>query len=153
LTSGGVVVEYMSKETFADRLNLLFERARAHGTPLTNEDVERLSKGAISANYVWRLRHSPHANPSLQTLEALADVFGVGLDYFRGKVDDADEAAIRRAVAQPDVRHLVARLGTRALSPRDAARMAEIMEIFLRDTQETPQNGEGHAEPGDLAPS
>lgn len=143
----------MSKETFADRLNLLFERARAQGMPLTNEDVERRSNGAITANYVWRLRHSPNANPSLQTLEVLANVFGVGLDYFRGKVDDDDEAAIRRAVAQPDVRHLIARLGTRALSPRDAMRMAEIMEIFLRDAQETPENGEGHAEPRGPAPS
>jgi transcriptional regulator with XRE-family HTH domain len=143
----------MAKETFAQRLNLLFERARLQGTPLTNEDVERLSNGAITANYVWRLRHSPRANPTLQTLEALADVFGVGLDYFRGKVENDDEAAIRRAMAQPDVRHLVAKLGTQPLSPQDSARMAQIVEIFLRDTQETPDHGDQHAEPGDPEPA
>jgi len=143
----------MAIETFADRLNLLFERARVQGNPLTNEDVERLSGGAISANYVWRLRSGRNPNPSLRTLEILADAFGVGLDYFRGDVDANEEAAIRRAAAQPDVRHFVARLGTRALKPEDVTRMAEILEIFLRDAQETPRGGEGTPEPGGPTPS
>lgn len=146
----------MARETFAERLNLLFERTRLLGKPLTNEDVERLSGGTISANYVWRLRSGRNPNPSLRTLEVLADVFGVGLDYFRGDVDDDDEAAIRRAAAQPDVRHLVARLGTQALKPEDAARMVEILEIFLRDaqgnTQETPRGGAGQPESGGPPP-
>lgn len=149
-----VMVGYgMARETFADRLNLLFERARLRGQPLTNEDVERLSNGAITANYVWRLRNGRAINPSLQTLEVLADVFGVGLDYFRGHTEAADEAALRRAMAQPEVRHLVARMGTRAISPQDAARMAEILEIFLRDAQETPQDSDAAAssESGDAA--
>jgi len=38
---------------FGDRLNRLFERARARGQPLTNEDIERLTNGRIRANHVW----------------------------------------------------------------------------------------------------
>jgi transcriptional regulator with XRE-family HTH domain len=92
--------------TFSDRLNLLFERARARGEPLANEDVEQRTGGLVTANHVWRLRNGRSQNPGLETLQALADVFGVGLDYFAGREDDRD-AAIQRALAQPKWRDLV----------------------------------------------
>ena len=116
---------------FAERLNLLFERAWLRGEPMTNEDVERLTHGAVSANHVWRLRSGRNPNPGLGTLQALAEVFGVALDYFAGREDAGDEAAIRRALAQPEFRDLVARLGTAQVSPRDAARLAGIVDAFL----------------------
>ena len=124
---------------FADRLNSLFERARARGEPLTNEDIERRTNGVVSANHVWRLRNGRNQNPGLETLQALAEVFGVALDYFAGRDDVGDEAAIHRALAQPEFRDLVARLGTARVSPRDAARLAGIVEAFLA---EEPGTGE-----------
>lgn len=118
---------------FAERLNGLFERARARGEPLTNEDVERLTGGLISANHVWRLRNGRNPNPGLETVQALADVFGVALDYFAGRDDGGDDAAIRRVLAQPELRGLVARLGTSRVSGRDAVRLANIVEAFLAE--------------------
>ena len=124
--------------TFADRLNRLFDRARARGEPLTNEEVERRTGGLVSANHVWRLRNGRNQNPGLETLQALADVFGVSLDYFAGRDEAGDEGAIRRALAQPELRSLVARLGTAQVSPRDAARLAGIVDVFLKDDGSTP---------------
>jgi len=121
---------------FGDRLNRLFERARAEGRPLTNEDVERLTNGRISANHVWRLRNGRNHNPGLDTLQLLAGVFGVALDYFGGGDDEGDEDAIRRALAQPELRGLVVRLGTAQVSPRDAARLAGIVEVLLADADD-----------------
>jgi transcriptional regulator with XRE-family HTH domain len=118
-------------QVFADRLNSLFERARARGESLTNEDIERRTGGLVSANHVWRLRNGRNQNPGLETVQALADVFGVALDYFAGRDEPSDEAAIRRALAQPEFRGLVARLGTTQVSQRDASRLAAIVEAFL----------------------
>ena len=126
----------IDKGTFAERLNLLFERARARGQPLTNEDVERLTNGAITANHVWRLRNGRNTNPTLETLQRLAAVFGVALDYFGGQDEAPDEAAIRRALAQPELRSLMARLGQNVLSADDTARMAQIVDIFLTKPHE-----------------
>jgi transcriptional regulator with XRE-family HTH domain len=122
--------------TFGDRLNRLFERARERGRPLTNEDIERLTNGRISANHVWRLRHGRNHNPGLDTLQLLADVFGVALDYFGGYDDESDEGAIRRALAQPELREVVVRLGTVQVSPRDAARLARIVDVLLADADD-----------------
>jgi transcriptional regulator with XRE-family HTH domain len=122
-------------DTFADRLNQLFERARARGEPLTNEDVEQRTGGLVTANHVWRMRSGRSQNPGLETLQALAGVFGVGLDYFAGR-EDGNDTAIRRALAQPEWRDLVTRLGTTQVSPRDAARLANIVEAFLAEYPE-----------------
>ena len=121
---------------FGDRLNRLFERARARGQPLTNEDIERLTNGRIRANHVWRLRHGRNHNPGLDTLQLLAGVFGVALDYFGGHDDEGDEEAIRRALAQPDLRALVVRLGTVQVSPRDAVRLLKIVDVLLADADD-----------------
>ncbi len=121
---------------FGDRLNRLFERARAQGQPLTNEDIERITNGRISANHVWRLRHGRNHNPGLDTLQLLAGVFGVALDYFGGYDDEGDEEAIRRALAQPELRAVVVRLATAQVSPRDAARVARIMDVLLADADD-----------------
>jgi len=130
------MAESMGKSTFAERLNLLFERARTRGQPLTNDDVERLTNGAISANHVWRLRNGRNPNPGLETVQRLAEVFGVALDYFAGREEDAHEAAIRRALTQPELRPVVARLGMNPLSAHDAARMAQLVDLFLDQSQE-----------------
>lgn len=121
---------------FADRLNRLFKRARVRGQPLTNEDIERLTDGRISANHVWRLRHGRNHNSGLDTLQILAGVFGVALDYFGGYDDESDEGAIRRALAQPELREVVVRLGTVQVSPRDAARLARIVGVLLADADD-----------------
>ncbi len=141
----------MGEGMFAERLNVLFERARARGQPLTNEDVERLTNGAITANHVWRLRNGRNANPTLETVQQLATAFGVSLDYFGGREDGTDDVAIRRALAQPELRHLVARLGTNVLDARDAARMAQIVEIFLGTTPE--KAGEPHEQTDSAGPA
>lgn len=144
----------MTRETFAERLNRLFERERARGRALTNEDIERLTDGAVSANHVWKLRHNRRANPTLETLQALARVFGVGLDYFGGgePAENQDEVAIRRALAQPEVRHIVARMGTRIVTPRDAARMARILDVLLDDANGKETGPDEQTDPAGPAP-
>jgi len=129
---------------FGDRLNRLFKRARAQGRPLTNEDIERLTNGRISANHVWRLRNGRNHNPGLDTLQILAGVFGVALDYFGGYDDEDDEGAIRRALAQPELRELVVRLGEVQVSPRDAARLARIVDVLLADANDPDVTASGN---------
>lgn len=139
---------------FADRLNQLFERARAQGQPLTNEDIERLTNGRIRSNHVWRLRNGRNHNPGLDTLQLLTGVFGVALDYFAGHDDEGDEDVIRRALARPELRVLVTRLGTADVTPRDAARLARVLDAFLDDAtapgdtgrpDDLPTKGDGDA--------
>ena len=92
-----------------------------------------MTHGRISANHVWRLRNGRNHNPGLDTLQYLAGVFGVALDYFAGHDDEGDEDVIRRALARPELRVLVTRLGTADVTPRDAARLARVLDAFLDD--------------------
>ncbi len=88
-------------------------------------------RGQGLSDHVWRLRNGRNLNPGLDTLQALANVFDVSLDFLASRDERDNEALIRRALAQPELRGLVARLGSAQVSPRDAARLAGIIDAFF----------------------
>lgn len=70
-------------EVFSNRLNQLFETARRQdGKRFTQEEVVRGSKGTLSRVYLWKLRTGRAKNPSMRVVQALADSFGVSVDFF-----------------------------------------------------------------------
>jgi len=61
------------------------------------EGIRAQGGPAISAAYVWQLRAGKRANPTMSTLESLAEFFGVPAAYF------LDEEARARVDAQLDL--------------------------------------------------
>jgi len=71
------------------KIDFLFKtHTKPDGKEYTYQEVERESGKAISAAYVWKLRHGKSSNPSGRKLKALADFFDVPLRYFYEEVDE-----------------------------------------------------------------
>lgn len=75
-------------DTFAERLNRLFASIYPPGRgPYRNIEVTRaLSRRghAMSGPYLSQLRTGQRTHPSRQTIDLLAEFFGVGSDYLSG---------------------------------------------------------------------
>jgi transcriptional regulator with XRE-family HTH domain len=71
------------KESFAARLNRLFEEKRkADGTQYTQTEVVEGTKGIVTRVYLWKLLTGRAANPGLRVIRVLAEFFGVDPSYF-----------------------------------------------------------------------
>ena len=69
--------------TLAERIDLLFKTFRDQdGKEFTYMDVQTGSNKAVTAPYVWKLRTSQAANPTLRVVKALSGFFGVPCEYF-----------------------------------------------------------------------
>lgn len=87
--------------TLARMVELLFSYASSQGVDVTYEDVSRGT--GIAWNNVRKIRLGENTNPSLRTIQALADYFGVNLDYFNCKTEEECQeylAGIARAGAE-----------------------------------------------------
>lgn len=94
-----------NNESFADKLNSLFEtKTKPDGTRYTQEELIRASGGALTRVYLWKLRTGRATNPGLSMVKAIADFFGVGVDYFF-------EAAPRKAPPATDIVEEVSKNG------------------------------------------
>ena len=68
---------------FAARLNALFQTStRPDGKHYSQQDVVEGCQGTITRVYLWKLRTGRARNPSMRVVQALADFFGVSVDYF-----------------------------------------------------------------------
>lgn len=67
-------------------LRLREEEGYKKGSPITQEEVAKAV--GCSSNYLSMLEKGLRQDPSLSLLEALADYYGVSLDYLRGRTDD-----------------------------------------------------------------
>jgi len=68
---------------FSARLNALFETStRPDGKHYIQQDVVDGCQGTITRVYLWKLRTGRARNPSMRVVQALADFFGVSVDYF-----------------------------------------------------------------------
>jgi len=83
-------------DSFAVRLNRLFDTVYppGRGPYCSRELVTALeNRGlALSAPYLSQLRLGRRGNPSLETMELIAEFFGIRIDYFTGR----DESYRRR---------------------------------------------------------
>ena len=73
---------------FAFRLNALFQTSRGRdGIRYSQQDVVDGCKGMLTRVYLWKLRTGRAKNPSMRIVQALADFFGVSVNYFSAPVE------------------------------------------------------------------
>src|SRR5271157_898090 len=71
------------KETFAEKLNRLFEEKRKpDGTQYTQTEVIESTKGVLTRVYLWKLLTGRASNPGFRVIQVLAEFFGVDPNYF-----------------------------------------------------------------------
>ena len=134
-------------DSFTARLRYLFaSRLRADGSRWTLNAVARATGGRLSTQQVYALYTGQSANPTLETLRALADVFGITPDFFvRGdalaEAQRQGEHAYSTLIADPQVAFVSRRMGQ--MSPADKALIAE----FVRRLSVSAAHGPTPPEP------
>jgi transcriptional regulator with XRE-family HTH domain len=89
------------KVTLAVKLQRLFEEVRKpDGKKYTQAEVVAGTHGVLTRVYLWKLRTGRAANPGFHVIQALADFFGVEVDYFA-----RDEAAAGEEIIPPPDRY------------------------------------------------
>ena len=77
---------------FSARLNALFQTLmRPDGKQYSQQDVVDGCQDTITRVYLWKLRTGRATNPSMRVVQALADFFGVSVDYFASPDDPGAE--------------------------------------------------------------
>jgi transcriptional regulator with XRE-family HTH domain len=144
---------------FADLLNYLFaSHLSPRGKPYTLKEVSDATGGMFSIAYLSLLRHGGIERPSLERTRALADFFGVDVSYFLGEDPTFEERhpemeeALRRALADPQIREFALRLNEFSTSERTIIlnllnqNRQLIQSMRARETT-TPEDGGLHATP------
>lgn len=125
---------------FADLLNHLFAtHLSPRGKPYTLKEVSDGTDGFFSIAYLSLLRRGGIERPSPERIRMLADFFGVGVAYFVGE-DPTFEArqstmdeALRRVLADPQVREFAMRVNEYSLEEREIVlRMLEQARQLIR---------------------
>src|SRR5688500_18345325 len=103
------VTDEPSDGTLADRLNTLFDKVRkSDGCPFSLREVAEAitaSGEAISHAYIGQLRTGKRQDPNLSHLKALAQYFGVPVEYFTSDRLAAEvDTELNVAAALRDVR-------------------------------------------------
>jgi transcriptional regulator with XRE-family HTH domain len=115
---------------FAERLNKLFEAHRSpDGDEYTLTEVRDATKGLLSIAYLSMLRSGGITRPRLDKVQLLADFFGVSVSYFTGSEGTPETEisdALRRALAEPEVRELALRAGE--LAPEERALYLRLLD-------------------------
>jgi transcriptional regulator with XRE-family HTH domain len=134
---------------FAARLNHLFAVVPGPSgrSPWTNDEAaaEMATRGvSMSAAYLSQLRTGKRDNPSARHVAAIADLFGVPMEYFF----DADAAAkidadLRLLTAVRDAGVQSIALRAQGLSPQSLSSIADMIEHIRRLEQVPDQSSEG----------
>src|SRR5258705_7711164 len=133
--------------TLAERLDRLFATVVPAGRgPYSNAEVATAT--GLAASYIGYLRTGKRQNPTLQTLEALARLFGVPVACF---YDDETEqrieaqleqlralSSLRQVLEGEGVRGLAAPMG--GLSDGGIAAIRQLVDLLL-DKQQSDQPG------------
>jgi transcriptional regulator with XRE-family HTH domain len=130
--------------TFADRLNLLFDTVFPPGRgPHTSAEVVAALGGegiGMSAPYLSQLRSGKRTNPSMATMAALARFFRIKPVYFTN--DDYYDKLTHELHALAHLRdEAVRRIAARTLALSQAARddvLAHAEELHRRQLSSTP---------------
>jgi len=124
------------------RLNALFAMTNpATGRPYTNAEVSRATE--ISPSAIAQLRQGTKPNPTLKTVEALADHFGVTIDYFSSRMSDE---RVKRIVAALEMLDAAEKAGVEGLFAR-ARGLSEDSLRTITAVIETARKAEGLDEP------
>lgn len=136
---------------FATLLNHLFDtHHKPSGRPYTLAEVSKGTDGKLSPGYLSLLRRGGIVMPPADRVQALADFFGVDVGYFTGRQPTSQvregeiDEALRRALANPFVRHIALR--TSEYGPAEQAFVLSVMESA--DALLAQRSGTEH--PGDV---
>ena len=96
----------MSPETVSlnKMVDLLFEFGEAQGMETTYQGIARVT--GIAWNNIRKIRLGENSNPSLNTIQALSDYFGVKLDYFNCRTEEECRTYLGR-LAESDINEQV----------------------------------------------
>lgn len=120
-----------AEESFTARLRYLFaSRRQRDGSAWTLSAVARATEGRLSLQQISKLYYGKSANPQLETVAVLAEVFGIEPDYFvrRGALTalKARDAATYAAIeADPQIAFVSRRMGH--LSEADKALLVDVV--------------------------
>lgn len=97
-----------------DRMvELLFEFGEAQGIETTYQGISRVT--GIAWNNIRKIRVGENNNPSLHTIQALANYFGVKLDYFNCRSEEECRAYLGQ-IAAKDINDQVDAIGVKMRS-------------------------------------
>jgi hypothetical protein len=121
--------------TFGERLEYLFRTVHPEGRrPFSLEEVASgiVAQGnePVSAAYIWALRKGQRDNPTVKTVEALAQFFGVPTAYFFEDTPGAGPGAgLSLASTTREVAGRSGGGGGSALSPQGKAAVDAIVQL------------------------
>ena len=128
---------HQQPSSFADLLNHLFAtHLSPEGRRYTLRDVCEGTGGKLSIAYLSLLRRGGSVGfPSADKVKALADFFGVSIDYFVGSATKEDgqpglSESLQQALSNPEVRDIALRAGT--LDPAERQFFIQMLEQAFR---------------------
>lgn len=86
------------KVSLATMVDLLFAYAASQGVEVAYQDIARAT--GVAWNNIRKIRLGENVNPSLHTIQAIADYFGVRLDYFNCNTEEECRAYLARLAAE-----------------------------------------------------
>lgn len=142
--------EPFAEESFTARLRYLFaSRRQRDGSAWTLSTVARATQGRLSLQQISKLYYGKSANPQLETVAVLAEVFGIEPDYFvrRGALAalKARDAATYAAIeADPQIAFVSRRMGS--LSEADKALLVDVVRRLSEGVTDAASTSGGEAE-------
>lgn len=138
MTDGAIAESSSRPQTFAEKLNRLFEVLHpADRKPLSTREVAARVKdqgGSISPAYISELRNGVKTNPGLDHVIQLAKAFGVSPGYFTDPevAERVDQELDRIAARHRDSRLMELAERTASLDDADRAALTALVEDYLR---------------------
>lgn len=94
-------------QELAEKVNFLFQQCRdENGDRYNFSDIERLTNGKLDQSWLWKLAHAQTSRPSLWSLKALTDFFGLDPSFW---FNPLDEGLKSKVVVQQEVQFIALR--------------------------------------------
>ena len=125
--------------TLAEKLKNLFEENRKpDGSKYTQTEVVIGTDGVLTRVYLWKLRTGRATNPGFHIIKAIADFFGVDVNYF----SESEEVTADKEITKPTGKYFQ-EIQARAVKMDDRTQKAilEMMDIIL-STQKSESTGD-----------
>ena len=124
---------------FTRRIQELLRQPGPDGKPWSDRSLSRAAAALgheLSPTYVRQLRTGTRANPSMDVIGALADVFNVPVSTFYPQHDIDDDAVLKAVeVLQPAGAQAILARGEGHFTPRTLRMIAEAISESASDTQ------------------
>lgn len=122
------------KGIIAERLDTLLATMNPEGPPYTLREAaeginQRAGRNVVTSRYLSRLRRGLQKNPSVEKLQAIANWFGVRVDYFGGSEVDKENRFLD-LMRDPGIRRLV--LTVEGLAPEDQELVVEMLKLIRK---------------------